>query len=180
MHKTVIIKTSQTTFNLTKHNHGKCIRITWIRCPRVKFNEHQILPQQIANAILGAMVVLAAASTMALPTFSETSLANSASTVAATGAVSSVVPLLQHTETRDEFGQYALSYLTGDGIAVAEQAALKPTADGTDNVLVKQGSYAHVGDDGRTYTTHWVADELGFRAFGDHLPVAPQLPPVVQ
>ena len=49
-----------------------------------------------------------------------------------------VVPILQRTEVRDEAGQYALSYLTGDGIAVAEQGALKPTADGKDNVLVQQ------------------------------------------
>lgn len=46
--------------------------------------------------------------------------------------------VLQHTEIRDEAGQYSLSYLTADGIAVAEQGALKPTQDGTDNVLVRQ------------------------------------------
>lgn len=48
------------------------------------------------------------------------------------------IPVLQKTEVRDDAGQYALSYLTGNGIAFAEQGALKPTADGTDNVLVKQ------------------------------------------
>lgn len=91
-----------------------------------------------------------------------------------------VVPLLERTEVRDNAGQYALSYLTGDGIAVAEQGALKPTADGTGSVLVKQGSYAYVGDDGRTYTVHYVADENGYRAYGDHLPVAPVVPELQQ
>lgn len=51
-----------------------------------------------------------------------------------------VVPVLQHTEVRDEAGQFALSFLTGDGTAVAQQGALKQTADGTDNVLVTQVS----------------------------------------
>lgn len=46
--------------------------------------------------------------------------------------------VLQHTEIRDEAGQYSLSYLTSNGIAVAEQGALKPNKAGTDNVLVKQ------------------------------------------
>lgn len=48
------------------------------------------------------------------------------------------IPVLQRTEVRDEAGQYALSYLTADGIAFAEQGALKPTRNGHDNVLVKQ------------------------------------------
>lgn len=46
--------------------------------------------------------------------------------------------VLQHTEIRDEAGQYSLSYLTADGIAFSEQGALKPNQAGTDNVLVKQ------------------------------------------
>lgn len=83
------------------------------------------------------------------------------------------VPILQRTEIHDEVGQFALSYLTGDGQAFAEQGALKPTADGTDNVLVKQGSYSYNGPDGRTYTLSYVADENGFQPTGDHLPVAP-------
>lgn len=49
-----------------------------------------------------------------------------------------VNPVLQHTEIRDEAGQYALSYLTANGIAFAEQGALKPNREGTDNVLVQQ------------------------------------------
>lgn len=81
------------------------------------------------------------------------------------------MPVLQRTEIRDEAGQYALSYLTGDGIAVAEQGALKRTLDGTDNVLVKQGSYAYRGTDGRKYEVRYIADENGFQPVGDHLPV---------
>lgn len=113
---------------------------------------------------------------LARPTFNDDAAAAAAVVAAgpsAAAAPTAVVPQLERTEVRDDFGQYALSYLTGDGIAVSEQGALKPTADGQRSVLVKQGSYAYVADDGRTYTVHYVADEQGYRAFGDHLPVAP-------
>lgn len=55
--------------------------------------------------------------------------------------------VLQHTEIRDEAGQYSLSYLTADGIAFAEQGALKPNRDGTDNVLVKQVELIDLGNE---------------------------------
>lgn len=52
-----------------------------------------------------------------------------------------VIPILTRSEVRDDAGQYALSYSTGNGIALAEQGALKQTPDGLDNVLVKQVSF---------------------------------------
>lgn len=88
------------------------------------------------------------------------------------------VPLLQRTEVRDEAGQYALSYLTADGIAFAEQGALKQSPDGTSNVLVVQGSYSYQSPDGKIYKVKYIADENGFRPEGDHFPVAPEVPVV--
>lgn len=130
------------------------------------------VPVQIQIHSFVAVAVLLSSTVTAMPTL--------ASGDQQPAAPANVVPLLERTEVRDNVGQYALSYLTGDGIAVAEQGALKPTADGTGSVLVKQGSYAYVGDDGRTYTVHYVADENGYRAYGDHLPVAPVVPELQQ
>nr|CAD7569458.1 unnamed protein product [Timema californicum] len=59
------------------------------------------------------------------------------------------------------------------GTRVSEQGILKPNADGTDNVLVKQGSFSYISPEGQPISLSYIADELGFRAKGDHLPVAP-------
>lgn len=36
-----------------------------------------------------------------------------------------------------------------------------------------RGSYSYVGPDGVTYTTHYIADRNGYRAYGAHLPKQP-------
>ncbi|XP_023710693.1 endocuticle structural glycoprotein SgAbd-8-like [Cryptotermes secundus] len=88
-----------------------------------------------------------------------------------------VIPVLQRTEVRDEVGQFSISYLSGDGTAVSEQGALKPNADGSDNVLVQQGSFSYTSPEGNPIRVTYVADELGFRPEGSHLPVAPEVAP---
>ena len=40
------------------------------------------------------------------------------------------------------------------------------------------GSYSFTDADGKEYTISYVADENGYRATGDHLPVAPEVPEV--
>lgn len=45
---------------------------------------------------------------------------------------------------------------------------------------VVEGSYSYVGDNGKTYTVNYIADANGFRASGDHLPVAPPIPEIIQ
>lgn len=53
-------------------------------------------------------------------------------------ALAAQVPLIERTEVHDQHGQYALTYSTGDGIAVAQQGALKLNADRTERVIVVQ------------------------------------------
>lgn len=64
-----------------------------------------------------------------------------------------------------------ISYETANGIRRSENSVQTPH----ENVV--QGSYSHVGPDGRTYTVNYIADKDGYRAVGDHLPQQPQ--PVV-
>lgn len=81
-----------------------------------------------------------------------------------------IIPVLERTEKHDDAGQFALRYITGDGITVSETGALKKTLDGKDYVLVKEGEYSYTGPDGVLYRTKYVSDEKGFRAEGAHLP----------
>lgn len=83
-----------------------------------------------------------------------------------------VIPVLERTEVTDERGQFALRYRSADGTVFSESGALKPTADGKDYVLVKEGEYSFIADDGKVYRTKYVADEKGFRAEGEHLPIS--------
>ncbi|XP_077294184.1 endocuticle structural glycoprotein SgAbd-2-like [Arctopsyche grandis] len=80
------------------------------------------------------------------------------------------IPVLERTEKHDEVGQFALRYLSADGTSVAEQGILKPTLDGKDHVLHKIGEFTFTAPDGQVFRTTYVADHLGFRAVGDHLP----------
>lgn len=75
------------------------------------------------------------------------------------------VPVLTRSEIRDDFGQFALSFNTANGIAVAQRGALKPvqTEHGLDNVLVQQGSYAYLGPDGKLYKLSYIAGEWYFQ-----------------
>ncbi|XP_049794552.1 cuticle protein 7-like [Schistocerca nitens] len=84
-----------------------------------------------------------------------------------------VIPVLERTEVRDATGQFSLSYLSGDGTHVAEQGALKPTPDGKDFVLVKQGEYHFTAPEGKTIMVKYTADEYGFHPISDAIPVAP-------
>ncbi|KAG8236551.1 hypothetical protein J437_LFUL016868 [Ladona fulva] len=93
------------------------------------------------------------------------------------------IPILEHDEVRDDAGQFRLRrrhsptrflprYVSGDGTTLTEVGKLIPNDDGTDQVLVKEGSYTFTAPEGKTYTVNYVADKDGFRASGDHIPRA--------
>ncbi|XP_017775287.1 PREDICTED: pupal cuticle protein 27-like [Nicrophorus vespilloides] len=61
-------------------------------------------------------------------------------------------------------GSYRFAYETENKISQQEAGELKH--EGAQSV---QGSYSYQGDDGKTYTVNYVADENGFRPMGDHI-----------
>jgi hypothetical protein len=67
------------------------------------------------------------------------------------------------------------SFESEDGVR-KEETGKPQLADPTDPekgiVTVMRGSYSYTDPDGRLISVTWVADENGFRATGDHLPVA--------
>ncbi|XP_037299303.1 flexible cuticle protein 12-like [Manduca sexta] len=80
------------------------------------------------------------------------------------------LPALQHEEVHDEFGQYALRYVTAEGTVVSERGRLVPTPGGNGYVLVVEGETSYVGDDGKTYVTKYSAGLDGTHVEGAHIP----------
>ncbi|XP_017770861.1 PREDICTED: pupal cuticle protein 20-like [Nicrophorus vespilloides] len=71
-------------------------------------------------------------------------------------------------------GSYGFEFETENKISQQETGELKQ--DGSQSV---HGSYSYQGDDGKTYTVTYVADENGFRPTGDHLPTPPPIPEAI-
>lgn len=72
---------------------------------------------------------------------------------------------------RKQAMNFAFSYSaeTSNGIAFSEEGGLKNV--GTDNeVLEVRGQYSYVGDDGKTYTIIYIANEGGYQPQGAHIP----------
>lgn len=88
------------------------------------------------------------------------------------------LPAIEHEEIHDEFGQYALRYVTAEGTVVSERGRLVPTPDGNAYVLVVEGETTFIGDDGKTYVTKYSAGLNGTHVEGAHLPVSVVAQPV--
>ncbi|KAI8428844.1 hypothetical protein MSG28_007492, partial [Choristoneura fumiferana] len=73
------------------------------------------------------------------------------------------LPALQHEEIHDEFGQYALRYVTAEGTVVSERGRLVPIPGGSGHVLVTEGETSYIGDDGNTYITKYSAGFDGYK-----------------
>lgn len=68
---------------------------------------------------------------------------------------------------------------TGDGTKQDQHGELK-VFDKEHAAEVVEGHFSYLGDDGKTYGLSYVADENGYRAEGEHLPVAPEIPHAIQ
>lgn len=60
-------------------------------------------------------------------------------------------------------------YQLKDNTAHEERGELRTFAEDHQTIVVR-GSYTYVDKDGKTYTVKYVADELGYRPEGEHLP----------
>ena len=76
----------------------------------------------------------------------------------------------------DERISVFISYEAENGISVSESGKQKQFGDKPEEAgIISQGKFSYP-EEGVTYTITWVADENGFQATGDHLPVAPPMP----
>lgn len=70
-------------------------------------------------------------------------------------------------DRRGPDGSFSYEYETDNAIKVKQES----TGYGPGKVV--RGYYSYVGDNGITYTTHYIADRFGYRAYGAHLPTQP-------
>ncbi|XP_058447059.1 endocuticle structural glycoprotein SgAbd-4-like [Malaya genurostris] len=97
------------------------------------------------------------------------------------GSPTTPIPIVSESASRSPDGSFSYAYETGNGIKVDDQGELKvlqvEKEDGTGTVegvvSVQRGSYSYTAPDGTPISVQWTADENGFKAQGDHLPVAP-------
>ena len=61
-----------------------------------------------------------------------------------------------------------------NGIKQAAQGEMKTVGD--EDVMVMKGSYQYIDADGKDVLVTWYADETGYHAESDILPVAPEIP----
>ncbi|XP_023954704.2 flexible cuticle protein 12-like [Bicyclus anynana] len=79
------------------------------------------------------------------------------------------LPAIRHEEVHDEFGQYALRYITAENTVVSERGKLVPSQRGG-YVLEIEGQYSFIGDDGKVYVTKYRGGPDGFHVDAKHLP----------
>ncbi|KAG8233379.1 hypothetical protein J437_LFUL005841 [Ladona fulva] len=71
-----------------------------------------------------------------------------------------------------------ITYESGDGTSAQQAGQLK--AVGAEAGVVNQGSFSYAAPDGSRIVLSYTADENGYHPQGDHLPVAPPIPPEIQ
>ncbi|XP_019769006.1 cuticle protein CP14.6 [Dendroctonus ponderosae] len=66
---------------------------------------------------------------------------------------------------------FSYAVQTSDGFNNAVIGEVK-NQDTQEESLAVEGQYSYVGDDGKTYTVYYKADENGFQPSGEHIPPA--------
>ena len=89
------------------------------------------------------------------------------------------VTILRSEQNVNPDGSYQYAYETSDGVSVDQQGSVKNA--GTENESINvQGQFSYKNDDGSPVSLVYIADENGFQPQGDHLPVPPAIPELIQ
>lgn len=88
------------------------------------------------------------------------------------------VPITSYKNDVSHDGSYQFSFTTGDGQQQQQSGYLKNRGQPNSEAQVVQGSYSYTSPEGKPITVTYIADELGFRAEGNHLPTPPPIPEV--
>ncbi|CAH0674658.1 unnamed protein product [Chilo suppressalis] len=89
------------------------------------------------------------------------------------------IPIIRLSNEMDLDGSFSYEALGADQTHYVQHSHMENLGSDKQEQVV-EGSYSYVGDNGQTYTVNYIADSNGFRASGDHLPVAPPIPEIIQ
>ncbi|XP_023704618.1 endocuticle structural glycoprotein SgAbd-3 [Cryptotermes secundus] len=90
------------------------------------------------------------------------------------------VPIISLENNVNFDGTYNYAYEGGDGTKVQQSGQLKVVGPEPDKAgEVSQGSFTYIGEDGKTYSVSYTADEKGYVPIGEHLPTAPPVPEAI-
>lgn len=89
------------------------------------------------------------------------------------------IPILRLSNEMDLDGSFSYEALGADQTHYVQHSHMENVGTDKEEQVV-EGSYSYVGDNGQTYTVHYIADSNGFRATGEHLPVPPPVPEIIQ
>lgn len=73
---------------------------------------------------------------------------------------------------------YQFAYETSNGIKAEEVGALKKI--GEEEAIAAQGGFSYKAPGGEDISVIYVADENGFQPQGDHIPVPPAIPALIE
>ena len=89
------------------------------------------------------------------------------------------IPIVKADQQMDKHGNFQYEYESGNGIKQGAQGFVK-NAGQKDQSIAQEGYYSYVDEHGHQVGVHYIADEHGFRAVGDHLPTPPPIPHEIQ
>lgn len=83
-----------------------------------------------------------------------------------------------HLEQEVNPDSYHYDFETSNGIKAQEQGALKKVGD--EEAIAATGAFSYKAPGGEEISLVYVADENGFQPQGDHLPVPPPIPALIE
>lgn len=86
------------------------------------------------------------------------------------------IPILKSESHTDKDGSYKYAFEAANGIHQQEHGYVKNAGSKEHEIQVAEGFYSYTDEHGHQVGVHYIADENGFRATGDHLPTPPPLP----
>ncbi|GAB0093182.1 Chitin-binding type R&R consensus [Sergentomyia squamirostris] len=71
-------------------------------------------------------------------------------------------------------GTYKFSYNLQNGVKVEEEGEVRKSDNSDNSGSNAKGGYSYTAPDGQVVSVQYIADELGYRAVGSHIPAIPE------